>query len=769
VVGPVLGGSAAPNPPRLPAQLWNRLRPAGPTGYPLRRALRAAVVVPVNFAIGSQLIGNPQVATFAAFGSFALLIFANFAGSRRSNLGSYLLLAGAGAVLISLGTLIDSPPWLAVSGMAVTAFVLLFAGVISSVINAGTQAALLAFILAVMVPAPRSVLPDRLLGWSIAVAVCVPVAVLLWPPDDQNVLRARTSELCRALSVMLQLEAADPADGDRLVAMRRAAGALRAAFRTSASRTSAVSTGARTLIRLVDELEWLTTTVTNACADAPERWPEQGQRLRAAAARALATCADLLAASDSARVRESLAELTGRIGELDRARRAVAEETLAGLRASTGAGPETVAAGEFERPLYAAHELGYTVALAARTVAAIAAADTRSWWARLGGRRLQVDELGVQLPGTVTAAQRVASGHLDRHSVWFQNSIRGAAGLGLAVLLARIFDAQNAFWIGLGALSVLRSNALSTGATVLRALVGTVAGFAIGAGIVGILGTGRPLLWTLLPLVILAAAVGPAVLPFIAGQAAFTVFTIVLFNIIAPAGWRVGVLRVEDVALGCLASLFAGVLFWPRGAGAALGTALAEAYDSAATFLHEAVGELLGHPGEGKAAPAASAAGTRLDDALRQYLAERGAKQVSLEAVAALANGASRLRLAGAAIGQLQHDAPRGTAADEGLQAPVAVLDRRAGLIVDWYAALADSFARRQRPLPSDRELATDGSFLDVVLPGVHGCGSPDRATRAEQLLWCGQYLGDVDRLRADLIGPARQVSRVRAASWWQR
>ena len=61
-----------------------------------------------------------------------------------------------------------------------------------------------------------------------------------------------------------------------------------------------------------------------------------------------------------------------------------------------------------------------------------------------------------------------------------RTAFAAAAGLALAVLLSRVVDAQNAFWIGLGALSVLRSNALSTGATVLRALLGTVVGFAIG-------------------------------------------------------------------------------------------------------------------------------------------------------------------------------------------------------------------------------------------------------------------------------------------------
>ena len=63
----------------------------------------------------------------------------------------------------------------------------------------------------------------------------------------------------------------------------------------------------------------------------------------------------------------------------------------------------------------------------------------------------------------------------------------------------------------------------------------------------------------------------------------------ILFNIIAPAGWRVGLVRVEDVALGCAVSLLVGLLFWPRGAGAALEQALAEAYADSARYLCRAV------------------------------------------------------------------------------------------------------------------------------------------------------------------------------------
>lgn len=49
-------------------------------------------------------------------------------------------------------------------------------------------------------------------------------------------------------------------------------------------------------------------------------------------------------------------------------------------------------------------------------------------------------------------------------------------------------------------------------------------------------------------------------------------------GLIAPAGWKIGLVRVEDVAIGCAVSLFVGLLFWPRGARAAMRRAMAQAY-----------------------------------------------------------------------------------------------------------------------------------------------------------------------------------------------
>ena len=71
---------------------------------------------------------------------------------------------------------------------------------------------------------------------------------------------------------------------------------------------------------------------------------------------------------------------------------------------------------------------------------------------------------------------------------------------------------------------------------------------------------GRPAIAVLLPVS------PPTAISFAAGQAGFTVVVIVLFNIIEPTGWKVGLTRIEDVAIGCAVSLVVGFLFWPRGA-----------------------------------------------------------------------------------------------------------------------------------------------------------------------------------------------------------
>src|ERR1700722_17178121 len=84
-----------------------------------------------------------------------------------------------------------------------------------------------------------------------------------------------------------------------------------------------------------------------------------------------------------------------------------------------------------------------------------------------------------------------------------------------------------------------------------RGLAGTVVGFVIGALLLIAIGTGQTALWVALPLAVLVAAYAPGTTPFLGGQAAFTVTIVGLFNLLAPACWRVGLLRIEDVSISC--------------------------------------------------------------------------------------------------------------------------------------------------------------------------------------------------------------------------
>jgi uncharacterized membrane protein YccC len=166
----------------------------------LRRGGRAAIVMPATFALGEQVIGNPIVATFAAFGSFAMLLLVDFGGPLRQRLQAEAALAVVGCAFVCLGTLASRSVWLATVTMALVAFVVIFAGVVSSVLAGATTALLLPFILPVTLAAPISALPDRVAGWGLAAGAAMLAVALLWPAPARDPLRAAAATTCRSLA-----------------------------------------------------------------------------------------------------------------------------------------------------------------------------------------------------------------------------------------------------------------------------------------------------------------------------------------------------------------------------------------------------------------------------------------------------------------------------------------------------------------------------------------------------------------------------------------
>jgi hypothetical protein len=142
------------------------LRARDPELVSVKRSVLAAVVVPSIFAIARATTSDAQVPLFASFGAFALMLFVSIPGTRSDKLRHYLALIASAALLIVAGSLCSNDAALAIAGMAVAGFVVLFAGVLSPTAALGSTYLLLAFVLPVNVPVPPGEIPARLAGWG---------------------------------------------------------------------------------------------------------------------------------------------------------------------------------------------------------------------------------------------------------------------------------------------------------------------------------------------------------------------------------------------------------------------------------------------------------------------------------------------------------------------------------------------------------------------------------------------------------------------------
>jgi uncharacterized membrane protein YccC len=715
----------------------SQLHLTDPDRAALKSAARAAIVIPAVFAIADELIGNPQTALFAAFGSFAILVLVDFAGPVRSRLTAYLVLACAGAANIVLGTLCSRNAWLAAGAMAIVGFGILFSGSINGYFAAAATSALLTFILPVTVQAPFSQVPARLAGWALAAGIGICAHMLLWPARPRATLRADAAIASDALA-----DLADPEPSRDAAAVGRAREAvksLRKGFLTAPYRPTGPTRRTMALASLVDELDWLLSFL------APKHASASLELCREENAEALAATASVL--------RASAATLRGRserpdFGRLDRARDVLAE-ALARRIGEVPAALEDELLGSALEPTFRIRVISYS----ARQVAGYALLAA-------GIPAPEFDELDVaespprSARAVVRATERSAAEHAVGQSVWFRNSVRGAIGLAIAVYIAQRTGLQHSFWVVLGTLSVLRSNALSTGWSVVSALAGTAVGIVLGAVLILAIGTNEVVLWAVLPVAVLLAGYAPRAISFAAGQAGFTVVLFVLFNIIQPSGPGLGLVRIEDVAIGFGVSLGVGLLFWPRGAGALLRENLASAYERSAEYVVAKARLIAGESDRGEPAgqaQAAAAAVHRLDGAFRQYLTERSAQRVDVETLGALVAGAARVRRTGqslAALGSM-------TDPDAALARCGRNLDGELEALQSWYGALGDSFAHfSEVPPPHVRDPASSKRLLDCVRATVaDGDGDGTKLRSALVLVWANQHLDNLWRLESHLRG----------------
>jgi len=701
------------------------------------RAVRAVVVVCGLFAFTDKAIGNAQIATFAAFGGFATLVLATFAGTWRDKLLAHLALALAGSVLLTIATIVSSSTVLAAIVTVPVTFAVFFAGVTGPNAAAGVTGALLAYVLPAASTGTVGMVPDRLIGWWMAsVAGTIAVLLLSPRPTGGNQLRAAASKLATALADALEgALRGDESESDLAPALAANQDML-ARFTATPYRPTGLAATDQALANCIELLEWCTQLVADAVRERHDltHATETDRELIALSGSVLAATGTLLAGGDA----------RPDVDELERHRTAAVARIV-----QSSAEPARFR--EVAQISFHAHGIGVAVLAAAyETLIACRLADPE-WLEARRQRWYGGSTAAARTVQRVSSVATAAHTHATVRSVWFVNSIRGAVAIAAAVAIADVSGVQHGFWVVLGTLSVLRTNAAATGATAARAIAGTAIGFVIGGALVLAIGTDQTALWIAFPIAVLVAAYSPGTTPFAVGQAAFTVMIAVLFNLIAPVGWKVGVVRIEDVALGCAISVVIGTLFWPRGVAAVVGDDLADSFRTGASYLTQAVQWAAGARADAPdVAVAAGTTGQRLDEALRAFLAEQGTKHVPKQDLWHLVGGSLRLRLTAHAVSEMPGDAT-------GFDAARVVLERRAATLTAWYEQLAEQLGR-----PNQR------SESELEPPSLSAAGIVDSSTGTYYGVWLCEHLDHLAEHLGELVRPAAAVAQFRSRPWWR-
>jgi uncharacterized membrane protein YccC len=731
----------------------------------LHRAVRVAIVLPVLLWIGLRVLHDTQFALVAAFGAFAALAMADFMGPPRSRLVSHLVLAAAGAVFVALGTALSDTLWAAVIAMLVVVVSAQFVMALGGQFALGNNAAVLAFVVGVMVPAGTEAIASRVAGWLVAMACAALAASVLWPRHERRDLYASVAGACTAIArvVRKMAEGGDPATD--VAAVHAAVAKVRDIQRALGFREIGPPEHQRALMGLVDGLAQLARFARAFAA----RGAAQAERdLARPVADTLEDVAGVMSACAVGRTRYPQA----RLGALADARHRHREALDAAAREALDGGQPGARVVTMFFDVFPVRVLSYvTLSMAVDALV-------------ISGRPVRVrDDFTVIEPAAPQGAWRNAmqtlAPHLAMRSVWLHNCLRAGLALALAVLVARVSDIAHAFWVVLATLSVLRSNVTTTGATVVSAVLGTLAGFVLATVAILLLGPHPALLWLTLPFAVFLAAYAPSAISFGAGQAMFALLVVELFNLITPQGWVVGVARVEAVVVGALVAFGASLIMWPKGAGAALRSEIAAHVRTATRLVQGALGMIVGaaDPRTVDACHAqAVAARRRADEAFASFIGERGAKRVPLDEWAGLARvplimrGASEAAIAMQRAGLVVGDAgDAGTAFEAALAALAAAYDELADRLDDPRRAKDPSL----REAVAGLDMAGDGAGRESLRAAVGRYVDAHRADPAVvphtmALAFGAGWLAYLAHVRVAAEPALDDVVAQAPAAWWR-
>lgn len=544
----------------------------GPLPAAARRAVRVTLAACISFYGFLHGLDRPVSATYALFAAVALAALSQIPGSGRQRAAFLVRLLPAACFLVVAGTYLAVRTWSAVAGMVVIGFCLAF-GAVAGPRQAGAAPGLqLLYILPSFPPYAPGTLGERLAGTVAGILLLVLAERYVLPDPrvphyrdraaeaaDEAARCAATreeppytlpeSEIARASELAMALRPSRVPEAERPAGpgvRERALAHTGLAARTLLSRLESLPPPAPgrpaepaglDLVRAVRESATGTAALLRR-GRRPETDSTALRRLRTSLARTPVTDpasgvrnAALVEVADAALVLRSAAEIAvrGRAGAPDVEPARGPDGLEPGTEPEPAPGPGPVRADRF-------------------------------WYARMGPVPLWWHRL---------------AGHAGPRSVYFQNAVRLALALAVARTVAGVVSLPHGFWAMLAVLSLTRTTAVQTRATVRLALIGTCLGALAAGGILVLAGEASVLYEVVLPpLMLVAFCVGP-VRGVGWAQAMFTLVIAMAFAQLAPVTWQLAEVRFVDVLVGSVIGVVCGLLAWPRGAHDELGRAAA--------------------------------------------------------------------------------------------------------------------------------------------------------------------------------------------------
>ena len=489
------------------------------------------------------LPGTPA-GVLAAFGSVALLGTADFGGSIMRRLTSLLASGLAGAVLIAIGVLASlSPASLVIITFAVTAclsYVMALRGAFASASPALTTV----YVASAMLSTSVVSLGPLLIGWAIALAIAIPVTLVILPRRTLIPVRSACAGALHTLAEAVRERAAG--QGTDVAAVQAALQALQKSYLGNPFRASGIRAPDRALLVLTGQIQALLAAVSRAHGYAqPHSGLASTHDLIQACARTLDEASGAL--SGTSKVAPSAAEVARLWG--------IQWDEAVDLLATSDPGQLDASLQSVDRA-FPDRAMAISVVRLVILTRRVLGLPDESY--DIDGHTIPEPPLGH--PWRDLAAQ------LTLRSPWLRTALRTGAALAIAVLAVEILGLAHGFWVLLGVIATLRFDGMQTLRTSLWAVVGTFAGVLIGVGILELDHSHRIALWSALALVVFLAVYAQATTAFVVGQAAFSVFIIVAVSI---ANWPpqidVASQRFIDIAVGAAISTAVALLMWPRG------------------------------------------------------------------------------------------------------------------------------------------------------------------------------------------------------------